>query len=305
MKRVVSVSLGSPKRNHTVTTKILGEDFTIERIGTDGDVQKAMKMISDLDGHVNAIGLGGTDLYIYAGGKRYAFKESLKLKNCAKITPVVDGSSLKNTLERRVIEYLEADYGFSFRGKKVLMVSGVDRFGMAEALESRGARILFGDLIFGLGVPIPLYSLESLARVARIVAPIIVNLPIKMLYPTGTKQDISKPKYEKYYQEADIIAGDFLFIKKHMPVSLKGKTIITNTVTLGDVEDLKMRKVEILVTSTPELNGRSFGTNVMEGVLVALAQKTPDDLTPQDFEALLDRINFKPRVEYLQGKKHA
>jgi len=35
MKRVVSVSLGSSKRNHSVITEILGETFLIERIGTD------------------------------------------------------------------------------------------------------------------------------------------------------------------------------------------------------------------------------------------------------------------------------
>lgn len=300
MKRVVSVSLGSSKRNHTVQVDILGERFSIERIGTDGDVKKAMEMIASLDGKVNAIGLGGTDLYIYAGGRRYTFRESLKLKNCAPNTPVVDGSSLKNTLERRVIEYLTKEMGFSFAGTKVLMVSAVDRFGMAEALNDAGAKLVFGDLIFGLGIPLPLYSLHALARVARIVAPIIVNLPIKYIYPTGAHQEKTSPKFENFYQDAEIIAGDFHFIKKHIPQNLEGKTIITNTVTREDVEDLRLRKVDLLITTTPELAGRSFGTNVMEGVLVSLAEKGPEELAREDYEQLLDRIGFKPRVEYLR-----
>lgn len=156
MKRVVSVSLGSSKRDHAVETEILGEKFSIERIGTNGDVAKAMRMISELDGQVDAIGLGGTDLYIHAGGKRYVFRESLKLKNCARQTPVVDGSSLKNTLERRVVSYMEKELAYDFRGKKVLMVSAVDRFGMAEALSGAGAEMVFGDLMFGLGLPLPI-----------------------------------------------------------------------------------------------------------------------------------------------------
>ncbi|MGI6684316.1 MAG: quinate 5-dehydrogenase [Bacillota bacterium] len=305
MKRVVSVSLGSSKRNHSVKVKILGEDFSIERIGTNGDVKKAMEIIASLDGKVNAIGLGGTDLYIYAGGRRYTFRESLKLKNCASHTPVVDGSSLKNTLERRVIEYLSTKMNFSFKGKKVLMVSAVDRFGMAEALGEAGADLVFGDLIFGLGIPIPLHSLNALSRVARIVAPIIVNLPIKFVYPTGAKQESSSPKFENFYQDAEIIAGDYHFIKKYMPKSLEGKTIITNTVTPGDVKELCQRKVNLLITTTPELEGRSFGTNVMEGVLVTLAEKSPEELKRADFEELLDRIDFKPRIEFLQKLKEA
>jgi len=302
MKRVVSVSLGSSKRNHIVQAEILGEKFSIERLGTDGDVNKAREMIASLDGKVNAIGLGGTDLYIYAGGRRYTFRESLKLKNCAPNTPVVDGSSLKNTLERRVIKYLANEMDFCFVGKKVLMVSAVDRFGMAEALSDSGANLVFGDLIFGLGLPIPLYSLQALSRVARIIAPIIVQLPIRFIYPTGKQQESSSPKYENFYQEADIIAGDYHFIKKHMPDRLEGKIIITNTVTSGDVEDLHQRKVDLLITTTPELAGRSFGTNVMEGVLVSLAEKLPEELTNDDYEQLLDRIDFKPRVECLNDK---
>ena len=51
-----------------------------------------------------------------------------------------------------------------------------------------------------------------------------------------------------------------------------------------------------LVTSTPEFDGRSFGTNVMEGVLVALSGKRPEELTPQDYMDLLKRINWTPRI---------
>jgi len=303
MKRVVSVSLGSAKRDHAVETEILGEKFSIERIGTDGDVTKAMAMIRRLDGQVAAIGLGGTDLYIYAGGKRYTFRESLRLKNCARQTPVVDGSSLKNTLERRVVQYMRQELDFDFQGKKVLMVSAVDRFGMAEALSAAGAEMVFGDLMFGLGLPLPLRSLQSLARVAGVLAPIIVNLPIRLIYPTGSKQETSQPKFAAYYQAADIIAGDFLFIKKHLPERVEGKTIITNTVTAADIADLQRRGVKLLVTTTPELNGRSFGTNVMEGVAVAISGRGPEEMTAADFEAILDQIKFRPRVEYLQGTR--
>lgn len=37
MKHVVSVSLGSSTRDHRVETEFLGEKFSIERIGMDGD----------------------------------------------------------------------------------------------------------------------------------------------------------------------------------------------------------------------------------------------------------------------------
>lgn len=300
MKRVVSVSLGSSKRNSKVETEILGEKVIIERIGTDGSKQKAIELIKELDGQVAAFGLGGTDLYVQAGNRRYLIREAADIARAARKTPIVDGSGLKNTLERKVIKYLAEQRIIDFAKKKVLMVCAMDRFGMAESFEAAGADVTYGDPIFVLGLPIPLKSLKALDRIARLLAPIIVQLPFKYLYPVGDKQEEIKPKHSRYYYEADIIAGDFHYVKKYMPAQLPGKTIITNTVTSDDVAMLKERGVELLITTTPELNGRSFGTNVMEGLLIALSNKDPQQITPQDYEELLEKIELKPRIQYLQ-----
>ncbi|MFA5537533.1 MAG: quinate 5-dehydrogenase [Bacillota bacterium] len=299
MKRVVSVSLGSSSRDASIETEILGEKFKIERIGTNGDMEKAIRLIKDLDGKVAAFGLGGTDLYVQAGNRRYLIRDAKGIVQAAVKTPIVDGSGLKNTLERKVINYLEEKEIINFRGKKVLMVCGMDRFGMAESLEAVGADVTLGDLIFVLGLPLPLKSLKALDRIARLIAPVVCQLPFKYLYPIGDKQAEIKPKYSSYYNDADVIAGDFHFIKKFMPDSLAGKIIITNTVTRDDLLMLKNRGVELLITTTPELDGRSFGTNVMEGMLIAISGKDPKEIRPQDYEELLEKIELKPRVEKL------
>ncbi|MBE3579914.1 MAG: quinate 5-dehydrogenase [Caldanaerobacter subterraneus] len=303
MKRVVSISLGSSTRNKKAEIEILGEKFIIERIGTDGDLKKAVEMIKELDGKVDAFGMGGIDLYLSAGNKRYVIRDALPLKNAAKITPIVDGSGLKNTLERRVIKYIQQKGIVDLRGKKVLITSAMDRYGMAKAFEEEGASLIIGDLMFALNVPIPLHSLRLVYFLSFIIVPVVVRLPFEMIYPTGEKQlKMGSKKYERFYKEADIIAGDFLFIKRFMPENLKGKVIVTNTVTPEDVETLRQRGVEILITTTPNINGRSFGTNVMEGVLVAIAGKKQEEMTTKDYEELLDKIGFEPRVEYLQKK---
>ena len=299
MRRVVSISLGSSKRDHKAIECFGGETFSIERIGTDGDRNKAISLIRELDGQVDAFGMGGTDLYIYAGKRRYTFRESARIAAAARITPIVDGSGVKNTLERRVIRSLETQYGMSFRGRKTLVVCAVDRFGLAEELVSAGADTVFGDLLFGLGLPVPIRSPQMLARLAAVVAPVITRLPISWFYPTGGKQQQSTPKFARYFQEADVIAGDFHFIRRYMPGHLPGKTIITNTVTREDEEYLRERGVTTLVTTTPEMGGRSFGTNILEGILVALAQKRPEDMTTEDYSRLLDEIDARPRIKSL------
>ncbi|VBB06420.1 Hypothetical protein LUCI_1651 [Lucifera butyrica] len=299
MKHIVSVSLGSSRRNGKVTEVFGGQTFLIERIGTDGDKEKAIQLIRSLDGQVNAFGLGGTDLYIYAGDKRYTFRESKQIAAAAQKTPIVDGSGLKNTLERNVIHYLKRNESMCFEDKSVLVVCAVDRFGLAQAFVNAGSRTVFGDLLFGLGLPWPIYSLSGLSRLAKLVAPVITQLPIHLFYPTGKQQNEVKPRFEKYFAAADIIAGDFHFIRRYMPSSLADKIVITNTVTQEDENLLRNRGVSILVTTTPEMGGRSFGTNVLEAVLVTQAGKRPDQLTAQDYEQMLQEMDIMPRIKKL------
>lgn len=299
MKRVVSISLGSAKRDHKVRCALGGQDFVVERIGTDGDKDKAVTLIRELDGKVDAFGLGGTDLYIYAGNRRYTFRDSARIAAAARLTPIVDGSGIKNTLERRVVRHLESRHGMRFAGRKALVVCAVDRFGLAEALAAAGAETVFGDLLYGLGLPIPLRSLTALDRLARVVAPVITLLPTSVFYPTGERQNESRPRFGRYFREAEVIAGDFHFIRRYMPAELPGKTVITNTVTRDDERLLSERGVATLVTTTPEMEGRSFGTNVLEAMLVTLAGKRPEELTVDEYGAMLEAMVVEPRIKVL------
>lgn len=296
MKHIVSVSLGSSRRDHSVVTEILGEHFKIERIGTDGDMEKVIDLIRSLDGKVDAFGMGGIDLYIVAGKKRYMFRDAKRIRDAAKKTPIVDGSGLKNTLEKRTIEILAQEEVLDFREQKILLVCGVDRFGMAEALVETGAKVTFGDLIFSLNIPIPLKSLKALTIVGQTLAPIVSQLPFQMLYPTGDKQEVISSRYQQYYEENEVIAGDFHFIKKYLPPKVKEKIILTNTVTQDDINLLIDRGAKMLITTTPEFQGRSFGTNVMEAVLVSILQKPIEEITVDDYYTILEEVHFRPRI---------
>ncbi len=297
MKTVVSVSLGSASRDHRAQIELLGESFDVRREGMDGSLDRALARLRELDGTVDAIGLGGIDVYLYAGTERYAVRDGLKLLRAVKHTPVVDGSGLKNTLEREAVAYLERDAGIVLRDTRVLMVSALDRFGMAQALVAAGADVIFGDFIFALDLDRPVRGLDEFEEMARKYLPDACKLPFQFFYPTGKKQDRPpQPKYPEYYDDAEIIAGDFHFMRQYMPDRLDGKLVLTNTVTARDVEDLRARGVATLVTTTPDFMGRSFGTNVVEAALIALLGKTTADVTESEYAGLIAALGLRPRI---------
>ncbi len=300
--KIVSVSLGSSSRDHHAVVPLLGKSFDITRIGTDGKLDAAIAKVHELDTTVDAIGLGGIDVYLYAGQHRYALRDGLRLLEAAKVTPVVDGSGLKNTLEREAVRFMQQEVGIDLRGTHVLMVSALDRFGMAQALVDAGADVLFGDFIFALDLDKPVKGLHEFEAMAEKYLPDACKLPFQFFYPTGKKQDKPpEPKYPQYYHDADIIAGDFHFMRQFMPEDLRGKIVLTNTVTQRDVDELRRRGVALLVTTTPDFQGRSFGTNVVEAALLALLRKPWDRVEAKDYEQLLARLDLKPRVVRLSA----
>jgi len=296
---VLSVSLGSSKRDKRAETELLGEKVIIERRGTDGDIGKAISMIAENDGKVDAIGLGGIDLYLWVGERRYTVRDALRMARAAKISPVVDGSGLKNTLERRAVKWLADE----FEGEPLLseshalLMSGVDRTGMAQALDKHARSVTFGDLAFAVGIGIPIKSIKALFFLGHALLPIVTRLPFTWIYPTGEKQEKCTPRYPKLFEEADWVCGDFNYIKRYAPTGLSGKAILTNTTTEDDVAMLRERGVAWLVTTTPVFDGRSFGTNLLEAVIVSLVRRdhgSDYSVTDADYEIYLNKLSLKP-----------
>jgi len=298
MKRAVSISIGSSKRDKAVEVELLGEKVSIERIGTDGSMEKAAQLYRQLDGKVDAFGVGGTDLGLTVGTRWYPLHSMKSMVRFVKQTPLVDGDGLRHTLEIQIAQFIEAKIDGYIKAKKALITAGVDRWDMAVSFSNAGYQCVYGDLMFALGIPIALHSLSTVKTLAAIMLPVVGRLPFEWIYPTGKKQEVRVPKWENYYQWASVIAGDCHYVKRYMPDQLQGKIIVTNTTTPEDVEFFTQVGIKYLVTSTPILDGRSFGTNMMEAALVAVAGKGRK-LTHAELSQLLDQLGFTPQLQEL------
>ncbi len=301
MLKVVSVSLGSSARDKTSRASFLGHEVELSRVGTDGDFPRALALIAELDGKVDAIGLGGIDLYLVAGPRKWAIRDAMRLARQARQTPVVDGSVLKQLLEPRMVRWLASlppgdDTPPRLKGARALLVSGVDRFGMATALAESASEVVFGDLMFALGIPIAIHKIRRLQQFANVLAPIVTRLPFQVLYPTGDKQKEHKPKFTEFFNWADWICGDFHYISRNLPPRLDGKVVLTNTTTEKDQERLKSLGLSWLITTTPVIDGRSFGMNVLEGCIAALIRSSGDLISEQNYDVYLNKLDLKPTM---------
>jgi len=300
MKKAVSVSLGSSARDKSVIVDFDGEPVSLERIGTDGDAEKLRNLCIELDGEVDALAIGGADLYYRLGGREYPARAVVKLVKGVCQTPVVDGRGLKhNTLERRVFELAMPALGEMQRFERAFVPVALDRQGLARAVEEVADEVIYGDLMVALGIPIVVRGFDSYCRVARVLLPFVCRFPLSMIYYGSDEKD-PEPRYHRYWEMCDLIAGDFMFMRKYMPLDMSGKTVITNTTTDENIELLRERGVRTVITTTPRYEGRSFGTNMMEAALTAYAGKGRQ-LTDDELNALIDQLDIRPTVEILNG----
>jgi len=303
MKRIISISVGSPQRDHTTQVNFLGHDCELSRQGTNGDFDKAIELYKELDGKVDAFGIGGAEFYLGVGKRKYYFRDIKRIRKAIKISKAGDGNGIKGILAQRALIALEEHLnkeGKSLKNMTALKTTAVDRYQMAEALVNAGLDTTFGDFFFTLGIPIKIKSLKGVRIIAAILLPIITLLPYMWFYPLGAQQEKeTEAKYPKLYADADVIAGDFLQIRHYMPKDMTGKIIVTNTTTAANVEMLKERGVKILVTTTPRMEGRSFGTNVIEATLRSLIDKPDDEITREDFIEMINKIPLLPNIEIL------
>jgi len=305
MKRAISISIGSSKRDKTVEIDLLGEHVNLERRGTDGDMKEAARLYQELDGKVDAFGVGGADLGLTVGERRYPLHSALIMVRNVKHTPIVDGTGLKMTLENQSAAVLEKQIGSYIKDKKVFIVSAVDRWGLTHAFAQAGYDLIIGDMMTALGLPFAIHRESEVKFLAAVLLPLVSRLPYAWIYPIGEKQEKRTPKWGKYFGEASVIAGDCHYIKRYMPDALDGKVIVTNTTTPEDQALFRQAGVKYLMTTTPVLDGRSFGTNMMEAAIIAaLGRKEQVDYAHpgayfQQMEQVIHQLNMVPSIQEL------
>ncbi len=299
-KEIVSVSLGPASGDYEFTTRIFDQDVHIRRLGTDGDVRRARELVLEFDGRVDAIGLGAMNIAYRVGRRTYTHQQIRQVANAARSTPVVDGAHVKNTMERWAISYIAEEHRQIFSHRRVFVVSGIDRYGMAQVLCSYTEDLLFGDPIFHLNLPFALRSLEQVEWYANLALPTLCRAADGRLCP-ATGGDMSTPRGVKFFDRAHIVAGDFAYIRRFAPNDLRGKTLITNTLSAGDVQDLKERGVESLITLTPPLSEEHpfVGANVIEAIFVSIMDRPLAEITQDDFLNLVSRSEWEPCLTVL------
>ncbi len=301
MKKVVTVTLGSSKKDFEFKTEFLGQQFSVRRIGADHDSAKAWDLMRRHQASADAIGLGEISDHYQVGLRTVVNKETQRLLNVVTRVPVTTGATLRRLLQVRAVRFVQKELGHYFNNNLVLFLSGMRNYDMAVALSDYTKNLSFADALFQTGAPTMLTSLEQLEVYARGSEWVLNGRGAEMLESSLTQ--FKNSRVSSVVAKSHVIVGTFAEIKAvGRPSNLEGKTLITSAVDDERMAFFKECKVNLVIDVSPKLFEKVVAINTLEAMILATLDKPMEEVSDDDFDEILTELNITPRLLHPTGK---
>ena len=305
MKRVLSIHIN--EGDETIATSFLGEEIQIRWVGCGGDPERARSLIAAFDGMVDAIGLDGLPATLELGQSRREHVIGSVLKDAARTTPVVDGSGIRNALERWGVILVDRAQPGIFSQKRILLVPGLNHRGLAHGLARHSRRIRYADPVVYFAMPdFPgVGARQTLDQVSGPTLDQLKDAPFRRITPQPGAPGTLRSR--EPFLWADILAGDIGAIRRYAPQELRRKIVVVNAASEADLQDLKERGVSIAITMIPDLNRtgdrRGLREGSIEAILAALRPNPTAPLVEDTYLDMMANLDWLPDIRYLQPEE--
>ncbi|MDP3654462.1 MAG: saccharopine dehydrogenase NADP-binding domain-containing protein [Rhodoferax sp.] len=301
MKKVVTVTLGSSKQDFEFKTEFLGQSFSVRRLGADQDTGKAWELMRRHQATADAVGLGEISDHYNVGLRTVTNKETKRLTNVVTRVPVTTGATLRRLLQVRAVRYVQKELGNYFNNNLVLFLSGMRNYDMAVAMSDYSKNLSFADPVFQTGSPVLLGSIEQLELYAKGSDFVLNSKPGQML--ESALSSFKNKRVAGAVAKSHVVVGTFAEIKAVTESgNLEGKTLITSAVDDERMAFFKDQKVNLVVDVSPKLFDKVVGINTIEAMILAGLEKSPLEVSDDDFEEILNELDITPRLLHPTGK---
>jgi predicted amino acid dehydrogenase len=300
MKKVVTVTLGSSKRDFEFKTEFLGQSFSVRRMGADQDTGKAWELMRRQQATADAIGLGEISDHYQVGLRTVVNKETQRLTNVVTRVPVTTGATLRRLLQVRAVRHVQKELGHYFNNNLVLFLSGMRNYDMAVAMSDYTKNLSFADALFQTGAPKMLTSLEQLELYAKGSNFMLSGKTGQML--EGALSGLKNKLVADIVSKSHVIVGTFAEIKAvGNATNLDGKTLITSAVTDERMAYFAKCKVNLVIDVSPMLFPEVVGINTIEAMILAALEKPQEEVSDDDFDEILTELHVTPRLLHPTG----
>ena len=302
MKQVVGVSLGARGQDFEFRTRLLGEPLHVRRLGTDGDVAEAGRLLGQWDLRAAALGLGlARDTGSLADGAQER-RRATRLRTKVRHAAFSDGARLADICLERAVRHAQATLGHYFDNARVLFFSGTAHRKLALSMAEYTPNMHFADPVLQLGSPKLLNSLDALDLyaggmhyVADWVPPRLVSAPLLAQW--------AQHVLRRAVRHASVVVAPVHALDAMGLEELAGKTIVTHTVNDARLDAFKDKGVHLVIDGAPRMHGHAIDPSLLDAMLLAASGRLSGELLDDDYLEILGAEGMQPRLLYPNGFK--
>jgi predicted amino acid dehydrogenase len=309
MQKILSISLGDRINDYQFETEFLGQDFLIQRIGTNGDLNRAAELMVEYDGKVDMFGLGSFQFppTIGPSSTRNGINGQIQKLSQAIQTPLTNGYALRKVAYEWALRHVQFKYGGNFfNNSKLLFMSGMTQYTYAKVLSEFSDNLRFADPVLEHGIPKFLNSLKELELYAKGAHDVLNFLPGK----TVTSALLPAKMWNEHLMRKAIQKAHMILVTHHdfmkvlgdcTPAELRGKTVISSTIYDNRIDFLKNRGVDTIIDGTPKILEHVVGIDVLEALITVALGKTSEKVSSDDLLEVIAEQRMDPRVIFTRG----
>lgn len=302
---VVNVSLASSERDYDAEVEFLDHTFRLIRLGTDGDVDAAVRLMRDWDDQAAAIAVTGIREARAAGLYDGELEAVEQVMAAADRATVADGHALRDVLQEWAIRHFQSDEPGFFNNARTVVLGGLNHARTTRILREYTDNIEFADPLLRLDLPARIDANPALGLAANIGI-----WPLHQL-PTGIKSRIKAPGQQlsmamarKAARDCDVVVATYDELIGFGLEDLAGKTLVTAAISDDRLAELAGRGVDIVLDSTPQpFEDVTVSAAMLEAMMLALVGGSAADLTNDDLLDIIVSAGLEPRVLYPSGHK--
>ncbi|MDT7838501.1 dehydrogenase [Aquabacterium sp. OR-4] len=300
MTNVIGISLGARRHDFELRTRLLGQSLQVQRVGTDGSLTQATKLLKYWDRHAQAIGLGLVKDSARFGAQREIDADLARLAGVAQRVPVTTGARLSEILLEWSLRHAQTTLGHYFDNANVLFFSGLAHHRLAMAMQEYTENLLFADPLMQLGVPKMLTSLDALGLYASGAHCVSDWRPPRLMSGPLLRQ-WTQFVLRKAMARASVVVAPVHELDGFGLEELAGKTLITTTVNDERLARFKAAGVHLVIDAAPLCEGQVIDPALLDAMLLAATGKAPDEIADDDYLAMLADEGLQPRLLYPNG----
>src|SRR5512138_3960256 len=123
----------------------MGQSFRLRRFGVDHDLGKALDLLARWQGECDALGLGLVADHLLVGTRRIEDPTTAELEAAVCEVPVTTGARLRSFLDEWAIRHIQRHERQYFTNARVLFLSGLTCYGIAQVLSEYTKNLRFAD----------------------------------------------------------------------------------------------------------------------------------------------------------------